>query len=241
MTENLYGHRLTVLQANRLLTEPGWSLDENFTERLHTAFVPARRDGDQQRFLVYVSNSGQVIYLDRVLTRGKSCALFEQLADFERMLHTLEEGAKQPQRGRHVLYKLIPQGQDFPTHIPSLLADMPMVLKLSPERVAALDFTPGSLTLLEAPIRSIGRREAQQPPYFPVLLAYCGETVRRNVDGQWKMKLDRDGDTYEPWIITSALKEIFVGFSLWRSLEEDHPFSLARVGLDIDWNRPHNL
>ena len=36
---------------------------------------------------------------------------------------------------------------------------------------------------------------------FSPLLAYCGELVRRQVDGQWDMVMDRVTGTIEPWVV----------------------------------------
>lgn len=109
-------------------------------------------------------------------------------------------GAENP-RGRHVLVGVLPQGPDFAEQVEALIAELPGLLNLTP---ADLDFSSESFAKIEPKLRRKGREKCLQPPIFPALVAYIGESLRRKFNGRWYMRLDKgDKRVWIPWIVAS--------------------------------------
>lgn len=98
----------------------------------------------------------------------------------------------------HILQDVIYPGweQEVPKHVEALgtLLDLD-------EQV--LDFGVLGLPFIEDRILARWSNKSlqqQRATLFSPLLAYVGEIVRRQVDGQWLILKDRESGTLEPWI-----------------------------------------
>lgn len=95
----------------------------------------------------------------------------------------------------HLLEGLLPQGEEFPSHV-SRLAE-----EFAHQFGFPLAFEEKSLDGLDALVRRKRLCTFLNPTNFPRLLAYVGEIVRHTVRGEWKMALDEECGIWEPWII----------------------------------------
>jgi hypothetical protein len=100
--------------------------------------------------------------------------------------------------GRSALGDVLPLGNDFLNHIPRLVESLPRLLRL--ER-SALDGTEGSLDLIDSLIDGRGPDDFLTADTFQSLVAYVGEVIRGQIDGQWDVRLGADGRTWEPDIV----------------------------------------
>jgi len=123
------------------------------------------------------------------------------------LLYDSEAAFKDATRPRHMLEDLIPNGEEVISNIPQLVARLEKRLRLGRGR---LDYTRSSLRRIDSFISRYqrSRTTAQtDPELFQELTAYYGETIRRSLNGQWRIHREPVGDTYvqpEPNISFSA-------------------------------------
>jgi hypothetical protein len=98
----------------------------------------------------------------------------------------------------HVLYGVVYDGSDFPNRVPDLIGQLQRKLKKIP-----LDYSDESLRALEE-FWGRGRlRHAFERPNLNMLIAYLGEVLRRQKDGQWHMQEPEPG-VWEPVIMDAS-------------------------------------
>lgn len=117
------------------------------------------------------------------------------------MLYESEAAYAETIRPRHILEDLIPDAQGFIASVPQLTASLQKRLRASPQ---LLDYSPASLKRLDLFIASYQRLHTTadtDPQLFQELTAYYGETLRRAVNGQWRVyqeQVDRTHRQAEP-------------------------------------------
>ncbi len=126
---------------------------------------------------------------------------------------------------RHVLYKLLPQGKNFINEVPKLIDDLAVKLSISPEK---LDGSEASLGKVEWAVKRLGKRNCLEPEIFPGLLAYIGEVNRQLTEAEWEMRLSNDGETWEPWLLTSRGRYYEFFIELYKQLY-DEPLRLRAL------------
>ncbi len=123
------------------------------------------------------------------------------------VLYESEAALLEATRPRHMLEDLIPDGNEIVNNLPQLVERLEKRLRLGKGR---LDFTRSSLRRIDAWLAGYqrSRTTAQTDPLlFQELTAYYGETIRRLLNGQWRIHNERVGNSHiqtEPNIRYSA-------------------------------------
>ena len=107
------------------------------------------------------------------------------------MLYESEAAFKEANRPRHVLEDLIPDGHKLVGAIPQLAARLEKRLRAG---AGKLDYSRASLKRVDAYLTGyLNSRSAMQtdPQLFQELTAYYGETLRRAINGQWRVREER--------------------------------------------------
>ncbi len=95
-------------------------------------------------------------------------------------------------RPHHMLEELIPDGRSFIAGIPQLIARLE-------KRLGRLDFSRESLRRLDglvAGFHSTHTTAQTDPRLFQELTAYYGETLRRTLNAEWKVREEKVGKTH---------------------------------------------
>jgi hypothetical protein len=120
------------------------------------------------------------------------------------MLYESELAYKEANRVPHVLEDLIPDSDKLVGDIPQLVARLEKRLRLG---AAKLDYSRASLKRVDAYLAGYMRSHSTMqtdPQLFQELTAYYGETVRRAVGGEWRVRADKVSKYLEPNIIISG-------------------------------------
>jgi hypothetical protein len=120
------------------------------------------------------------------------------------MLYESERAYKDANRVPHVLEDLIPDSHQMVGDIPQLVERLEKRLRLGASK---LDYSRASLrrvdTYLAGYLRSHSTMQTD-PQLFQELTAYYGETLRRAVGGEWRVRKDEVFKYPEPNIIISG-------------------------------------
>jgi hypothetical protein len=117
------------------------------------------------------------------------------------MLYESELAYKDANRVPHVLEDLIPDSQRLVGDIPQLVGRLEKRLRLG---AGKLDYSRASLKHVDAYLAGYLRSHStmqSDPQLFQELTAYYGETLRRAVGGEWRIRNDEVSKYPEPNII----------------------------------------
>ncbi len=112
------------------------------------------------------------------------------------VLYVSEAAFDDEKRARHMLEDLIPDGQALIENVPELVARLEKRLRL---RAGSLDYSRASLRRLDSYISGFHRSHTTaqtNPSLFQELTAYYGETLRRAISGEWRVREERVSKTY---------------------------------------------
>jgi hypothetical protein len=144
------------------------------------------------------------------------CREYASHADLARWYAAADAGAR---RGFN-WNTLLPMGASFPSVVPDLVEQLPVILGLS----KGSSGSPVDLPRVEGAVRHVGRGAALTPGIFPALLAFVGEAIRMRVGGHWRCE-DR-GHGYEPYLLYEDGRECQVLRLYKQILEFDDRVSL---------------
>jgi len=119
-------------------------------------------------------------------------------------LYESETAYKEANRVPHVLEDLIPDSHRLVGDVPQLVARLEKRLRLG---AGKLDYSRASLKRVDAYLAGYLRSHSTMqtdPQLFQELTAYYGETLRRAVGGEWRVRKDEVFKYPEPNIIISA-------------------------------------
>jgi hypothetical protein len=119
-------------------------------------------------------------------------------------LYESELAYKEANRVFHVLEDLIPDGHKLVGDVPQLVARLEKRLRLG---VGKLDYSRVSLKRVDAYLAGYLRSHSTMqtdPQLFQELTAYYGETLRRAVGGEWRVRKDEVFKYPEPNVIISG-------------------------------------
>jgi hypothetical protein len=120
-------------------------------------------------------------------------------------------------RSHYLMEGRLPQGPDFPNHTLTLIDELADILSLSRRQ---LDFTLPSIECVDKQLRTkVGRDARIEPPVFPCLIAYVGETLRKLIGGNWEMR-QVEVDVWEPWVISADGRELPVFVNIYYEVHE---------------------
>jgi len=128
----------------------------------------------------------------------------------------------------HMLEGTFSMGPEFVNQIPQLVTKLS---ELTDVPLRKLDYSLDSLKKLDKKVF----RKRNNPPFymtgrFETLLAYFGEVLRKEIGGEWDMRLGSDGKTWEPWLVKSTRGDIKPYELLWRELcDTRYPSLFATV------------
>lgn len=113
------------------------------------------------------------------------------------VLYDSELAFKEANRPRHVLEDLIPDGRRLVGDIPQLVARLEKRLRLG---AGKLDYSRASLKRIDIYLAGyLNSHSTMQtdPQLFQELTAYYGETLRRAIGGQWRIREERLSELHE--------------------------------------------
>jgi hypothetical protein len=116
-------------------------------------------------------------------------------------LYESELAYKEANRVPHVLEDLIPDGHKLVGDIPQLVGRLEKRLRLG---AGQLDYSRASLRRVDAYLSGYLRSHSTMqtdPQLFQELTAYYGETLRRAVGGEWRVRKDEVSKYPEPNIV----------------------------------------
>jgi hypothetical protein len=212
--------RLEADQIYQLLQSSRWDRDD---EQLKV-IMDAKHNKRHKTFeAVYVNEQTDEVLLEYEY----GWAYLFSRASFEGFVNKLRRTRAAYESGsrfQHILAGKFPYGVNFPTQVMSLCQQLPRLMELPPDD---LDFTFDSLKSFDRVLSDADIDEALEAPIFPALVAYCGEVLRRTIQGEWDMRnAEKYADIWEPWVRSADGASIDVGFAVYKSLEEDYPMSL---------------
>ncbi len=120
------------------------------------------------------------------------------------LLYESEMAYKEAFRPRHALEDLIPDGATLIGDLPRLVARLEKRLRLLPGK---LDYSRASLKRIDVYLAGYVQSHStmqSDPQLFQELTAYYGETLRRAVNGEWRVREELVGEIHkqpEPNII----------------------------------------
>jgi hypothetical protein len=112
------------------------------------------------------------------------------------VLYDSEAALDDEKRVRHMLEDLIPDGQSLIESVPQLVARLE---KRIGARAGTLDYSRSSLRRVDTYISGFHRSHTTaqtNPSLFQELTAYYGETLRRAISGEWRVREERVGKTH---------------------------------------------
>ena len=119
------------------------------------------------------------------------------------VIYESEAALNDATRPRHMLEELIPDGRAFLDNLPQIIARLE-------KRVGKLNYSRESLRRLDSLIAGFhsSHTTAQtDPKLFQEITAYYGETLRRALGGEWRVREEKVGKTHvqtEPNIVFSS-------------------------------------
>lgn len=121
-------------------------------------------------------------------------------------------------RGVHIYKKLSDKyGADFPNHTFEELNQLPSILNFDSAR---LDFSVECAEILSEAVEwNFGGEEFFNQIIHPIL-AYIGEYHKSEGNGDWSMRLDRDGKVWEPRFTNSDGEEVFDIIDIYKDFYE---------------------
>jgi hypothetical protein len=221
--------RMEADQIRQLLQSLGWERDD---ERLKI-IMDTNHDKRFKTFeTVYVNEQADEVLLEYEYGWAYlfSRESFDRFVDKLRRTRAAYESGS---RFQHILAGKFPYDMNFPAQVVSLCQQLPRLMELPPDD---LDFTFESLQSFDRVLIESDLEEALEAHIFPLLVAYCGEVLRRAIQGEWYMRnAEQFADIWEPWVRSANGASINVGFAVYKSLEEDIPFSLeGRIRAEYD-------
>ncbi|MEM6297940.1 MAG: hypothetical protein AAF740_04535 [Bacteroidota bacterium] len=183
--------------------------------------------------ILYLSPRGYSILLEdfeqtNPVTNDKlgigSAHLFQTKEEFEERYTRLQNHRKkldenpELRRGTHFYKELSDKyGKDFPNYTMQEINKLPSLLNFDSEE---LKFDKECLSILTEAIKwNYDPEEFVNQLIHPVL-SYVGEYYKSRGKGDWKMKLDREGEVWEPWFTNSKGKALFDCMALYKSFYE---------------------
>jgi hypothetical protein len=146
------------------------------------------------------------------------------------VLYESEAAYDDEHRARHMLEDLIPDGQALIENVPQLVARLEKRLRVRP---GALDYSRASLKRLDSYISSFHRSHTTaqtNPSLFQEMTAYYGETLRRTLSGEWRVREERVGKTH-------IQKVPNITFTAGGSTKEIKPWDSVNTALYDEENR----
>jgi len=204
--------------VRELLQDPQWTINEEISKKFGVANK------------VYVHSDGRGIV---VFSSGRA-SFYATAEDFSTMVQLIEQ--RRGQSPRHILKDLLLYGQDFINHVPNLVNELAIKLKIPREE---LDGSVLSLGKVEQKVKRLGREKSLEPIVFTALVAYIGEVMKQAVGGQGEMWLSKDdGETWEPWIVDPEKRACNAWSALYDMLTEPEPISImGSTGVLINTRR----
>ena len=104
------------------------------------------------------------------------------------VLHESYTAYDEARRPKHILEELLPDGQNFVSQVPVLVARLEKRLRVAN---GALDFSKSSLRKLDSYVASYRRTHTTadtDPALFQELTAYYGEVLKRELAGEWRTR-----------------------------------------------------
>lgn len=149
-----------------------------------------------KRFSRTILNNGQVLELYYPLTATSAARKKTVSVPGYGVLYESEAAFNEATRPRHMLEDLIPDGNGFVADIPQLIARLERRLGVVSGR---LDFSRASIRRIDSLVTGFHKSHTTaqtDPRLFQELTAYYGESLRRALGGEWRVREEPVGETY---------------------------------------------
>ena len=150
--------------------------------------------------LLYVFNETYQCADGKILVVSKAGTgnLYDSINDWQSELDELVDlGEREPV---HILYNQMPSQERFIEEIPFMISNLARKFEINPSE---LDRTLESVLILDQVIASKNRQsyiDNNDTKILGSLIAYIGEVVRANINGEWIIKQDSGLSEWEPVI-----------------------------------------
>ncbi|MFN0085651.1 MAG: hypothetical protein ACKVX9_09710 [Blastocatellia bacterium] len=159
--------------------------------------LSGQREGNETnqpgRFTRSILDDGRVLELFYPITvRATSRGSGRAGAPGYGVLYESESAFREISRPHHMLEELIPDGRGFVASIPQLITRLE-------KRLGRLDYSRESLRRLDglvAGFHSTHTTAQTDPRLFQELTAYYGETLRRALNAEWRIREEKLGKTH---------------------------------------------
>jgi hypothetical protein len=123
---------------------------------------------------------------------------YESREDLLALINQSQESASSD----NIMNKLLPQGENFIETVPQLIAQLAVKLDIAREE---LDNSEQSLYKIDEAAQQLLESEVLEEEIYAPLVAYVGEFIRQQTDGNWEMRLNQSGTEkfWEAWIVRS--------------------------------------
>ena len=193
--EELKGKRLNKSLVAELLADKNWTQDEKLT-----AFF-----GEDTYVNPYKKSVLSVDY------DGKRGMLFDDKETVYRVV--CDQNVLKP---KHMLQNIFKYGADFPKQSRALSENfIKSFFVHKKENVESHSME--SLRFIDEYITRNGTEEFFRPEIFASLLAYVGESVKKNYSMDWSM-IKVEEDLWEPWLVDKASKEYPIFSPVYKEL-----------------------
>jgi hypothetical protein len=212
--------RISRAEAQHLLSDADWVFDQSLSDQL----VRGHK--------VYVHANGQVMDVFYVIAD-----LYDSKLTFDQKLEMYKKGERYTHQ--HVLSQRLPDGRIFVNLIDELIVRLPKIFSLPTD---LFDLSLDSLTTLDNAIENYGKAHCLEPYVFSSLVAYIGEIMRLQINGQWEVHLsEQDQETWEPWLRDSEGRVCNSFIVLFDELTESDKVTLrGSVPVEINFRDKRN-
>lgn len=178
-----------------LLDSGEWVIDKQLSDRVGLKSYINKENG---LLICMPGAGGGILYEDR------EAYIADMIKDEELKPH-------------HVLEGIFKYGSEFPEQIEKLRVGLAKKYMMN---LGDLNFSRDSLILMDRIIRQKGSDIALDEDTFPAIIAYYGETLRREIHGKWMMRQNKKYNVWEPLILGQDGKEYVFFHHFYKELYE---------------------
>ena len=198
---DLEGRRLKQGEVKQLLADQKWTEDNKLTNFFGKAKTYVHPENNYVLSVDWKEKGG-MLFLDKA-------AVYCLVADSSAL------------QSKHMLDGIFSYGQDFPAQAQALSERFfKDIFPQLEESITA--YSMESLRHIDEYMSTRRREKLLQPSLFPGLIAYIGESVKKNYSMEWNMVKVKD-DLWEPWLVDRAGNEYPIFATAYRELYEYRP------------------
>ncbi len=204
-------------QASILLNQEKWVKDIEASDYLTT---PVFYNKNKEVLVVFVwdNNSGMLYY---------------NKDDFLKMIYKDKDSPP-----KSIFYESFQFGPDFLDKVPQMIKEISGKFNIDQQ---LLDFSLDSIDIFEKSLFKLGRKKCLSPKFFPYIVSYVGEVIRKKTGGVWKIVFVKETKMWEPWIENQENQKYDLFGILKYSFDEENKFnnSVLRARINTSTHKWH--